>query len=194
VLANAWSDTFRGLPKLNENADERIDACLRWFEHDLRPGSMLTAGSSTKLDWADGLFFGELPFSSQRVAMFLRAVIKHPDLVILDEAFSGMDDGVRDRCLLFLSHGENKQFSNTQKRGQRVIAESDISRAGNVKVGGLNKDQALLCISHVREEIPGSIREWICLPEANTRQPARFGRLDGPIEGDYRRWNEIWGM
>jgi ABC-type molybdenum transport system ATPase subunit/photorepair protein PhrA len=194
VLANAWSDTFRGLPKLNENANERIDACLRWFEHDLRPGSMLTTNSSTKLDWADGLFFGELPFSSQRVAMFLRAVIKNPDLVILDEAFSGMDDGVRDRCLLFLSHGENKQFSDTQKRGQRVIAESDISRAGNVKVGGLNKDQALLCISHVREEIPGSIREWICLPEANTGQPARFGRLDGPIEGDYRRWNEIWGM
>ena len=194
VLANAWSDTFRGLPKLNENANERIDACLRWFEHDLRPGSMLTTDSSTQLDWADRLFFGELPFSSQRVAMFLRAVIKHPDLVILDEAFSGMDDGVRDRCLLFLSHGENKQFSDSQKRGQRVIAESDISRAGNVKVGGLNKDQALLCISHVREEIPGSIREWICLPEANTRQPARFGRLDGPIEGDYRRWNEIWGM
>jgi len=61
-------------------------------------------------------------------------------------------------------------------------------------VGGLTDDQALLCISHVREEIPGSIREWICLPEANTGQPARFGRLDGPIEGDYRRWNEIWGM
>jgi hypothetical protein len=46
----------------------------------------------------------------------------------------------------------------------------------------------------VREEIPGSIREWICLPEANTGLEARFGRLDGPIEGDYRRWNEIWGM
>jgi hypothetical protein len=72
--------------------------------------------------------------------------------------------------------------------------ESDISKQNKVKVEGLGDHQALLCISHVREEIPGSIREWICLPESNTGQPARFGRLNGPIEGDWRRWGEIWGM
>ncbi|PSS16566.1 hypothetical protein M430DRAFT_35311 [Amorphotheca resinae ATCC 22711] len=212
VLANAWSDTFRGRPNLDDDANARIDACLRWFEEDLRPGSnaspesMTDRGTSSKLDtarpdWADHLVFGELPFSAQRVALFLRAIIKHPDLVILDESFSGMDDGIRDRCLLFLAHGESKQYITTAPRadskvgsGERRIVESDISKAGQVKVGGLKKDQALLCISHIREEIPGSIREWICLPEANTGQPARFGRLDGPIEGNYRRWNEIWGM
>ena len=207
VLANAWSDTFRGKPNLDADANERIEASLRWFEQDLRPGSSSSTESysgrgsiSRKTDWADQLPFGGLPFSSQRIALFLRAVIKHPDLVILDEAFSGMDDGIRDRCLLFLAHGESKQFSTTTAKsqeggsGRRTIIESDISKAGQVKVGGLTADQALLCISHVREEIPGSIREWICLPEANTGQPARFGRLNGPIEGDYRRWNEIWGM
>lgn len=201
VLANAWSDTFRGKPNLDANANERIDACLRWFEEDLRPATNSSTegfSSVSPTDWADELPFGGLPFSAQRIALFLRAVIKHPDLVILDEAFSGMDDGVRDRCLLFLAHGESRQFSTAQgadgSSGQRTIVESDISKAGQVKVGGLKEDQALLCISHVREEIPGSIREWICLPEANTRQPARFGRLNGPIEGDYRRWNEIWGM
>jgi ABC-type molybdenum transport system ATPase subunit/photorepair protein PhrA len=231
VLENAWSDTFRGLPKLDPSASERIDAALRWFEQDLRPGigaagkekqlmlekalerpltldpanskPPIAAETAIKPTWADELFFGELPFSAQRVALFLRANIKQPDIVILDEAFSGMDDGVRDRCLLFLAHGEEKTFdytatrdkisSETQKEGRRII-ESDISLAGQVKLRGLSKDQALLCISHVREEIPGSIREWICLPEANTGQPARFGRLNGPIEGDYRRWNEIWGM
>jgi len=52
----------------------------------------------------------------------------------------------------------------------------------------------LIVISHVKEEIPGSVREWICLPEANTGRPARFGRLEGPIKGDYRQWSEIWGM
>jgi ABC-type molybdenum transport system ATPase subunit/photorepair protein PhrA len=201
VLANAWSDTFRGKPNLDANANERIDACLRWFEQDLRPAinsSTEGLGGVSPTDWADQLPFGGLPFSAQRIALFLRAVIKHPDLVILDEAFSGMDDGVRDRCLLFLAHGECRQFTTAHdpdgSSGRRRIVESDISKAGQVKVGGLKEDQALLCISHVREEIPGSIREWICLPEANTGQPARFGRLNGPIEGDYRRWNEIWGM
>jgi hypothetical protein len=203
VLANAWADTFQGKPNLDVDAKERIDACLRWFEEDLRPGGSSSTESqrslSSKTDWADQLPFGGLPFSSQRIALFLRAVIKHPDLVILDEAFSGMDDGVRDRCLLFLAHGETKQFTSNviqeaESRGGRSIVESDVSRAGQVKVEGLKEDQALLCISHIREEIPGSIREWICLPEANTGEPARFGRLDGPIEGDYRRWNEIWGM
>ncbi|KAK0112823.1 hypothetical protein ONS95_014551 [Cadophora gregata] len=202
VLENAWADTFRGLPKLDQSAKDKIEACLKWFEHDLRsePGSVDVSGTA----WADELLFGGVPFSSQRVALFLRAIIKNPDLVILDEAFSGMDEGVRDRCLLFLAHGETKQFasasspSSSTKRAagsqKPQILESEVSKRNQVKVPGLGKDQALLCISHVREEIPGSIREWVCLPEANTGKPARFGRLDGPIEGDYRRWNEIWGM
>lgn len=194
VLANAWADTFMGVPKLDASANQRIDACLRWFEQDLRPSATkdVEGDASSRPDWADDLFFGGLPFSAQRVALFLRAIIKQPDIVILDEAFSGMDDGVRDRCLMFLAHGETKSFSTSGKvPGARIIVDSQLDK---MAIGGLTKDQALLCISHIREEIPGSIREWICLPEANTGQPARFGRLDGPIEGDYKRWNEIWGM
>ena len=76
------------MPKLNNLANERIDACLNWFEHDLRPqtGETLNKKSSrsTRPDWADDLLFGGLPFSAQRVAMFLRAIIKQPDLVILE--------------------------------------------------------------------------------------------------------------
>ena len=193
VLENAWSETFRGRPKLDDNAGERIEACLRWFEKDLRQTSKSTLEEGTK--WADDALFGGIPFSSQRVALFLRAIIKHPDIVILDEAFSGMDEGVRDRCLLFLAHGEYKAFSpSTMENGKPMIVDSEVSKAGNVKVGGLNEQQALLCISHVKDEIPGSIREWICLPEANTGLPARFGRLKGPIEGERGRWDEIWGM
>jgi len=208
VLANAWSETFRGVPKLDNSANERIHACLRWFERDLRPldhniNEDEVPDISSSLKWADDLIFGGLPFSAQRVALFLRAIIKQPDLVILDEAFSGMDDEVRDRCLLFLAHGETKRFADSRphylidtekvERPRRII-ESELSKMGQVRIEGLHKNQALLCISHVREEIPGSIREWICLPEANTGEPARFGRLKGPIEGDYRRWGEIWGM
>jgi len=193
VLANAWADTFKGVPRLDDAANARIDACLRWFEEDLRLASPNTSDSNVtaprSTEWADEVSFGFLPFSSQRVALFLRAIIKQPDLVILDEAFSGMDDTVRDRCLLFLAHGESKQFSSSKR-----IIESEVSTRDQVLISGLNSDQALVCISHVREEIPGSIRQWICLPEANTGKPARFGILDGPIEGNYGRWNEIWDM
>ncbi|KAL3427431.1 ABC transporter [Phlyctema vagabunda] len=206
VLENAWSETFRGVPKLNDQANARVEACLRWFEEDLNPSAEVRAKQNedvkpepSKLAWAQDALFGGLPFSGQRVALFLRAIIKQPDLIILDEAFSGMDDGVRDRCLLFLAHGETKEYSNSESHGdgrtlQRDVVESTVSKANNVKIQGLSKDQALLCISHVREEIPGCVREWICLPEANEGKPARFGRLDGPIEGNPTGWNEIWGL
>jgi ABC-type molybdenum transport system ATPase subunit/photorepair protein PhrA len=229
TLENAWAETFLSKPKLDEAAERKVNACLRWFEHELRPGA---SASSVELDklinidgehdstlynerresilkeldethpaWADDVLFGRLPFSAQRVALFLRATIKNPDLVILDEAFGGMDDAVRDKCMLFLAQGERKIWSSTNETGAGAshkhvarIVESEISKAGHVQVEGLKKEQALLCISHVREEIPGGIREWICLPEANTRLPARFGRLNGPIEADTKRWSEIWGM
>ena len=199
VLENAWSETFRGRPKLTTDANERVDACLRWFERDLRPHMRSYQGSKSTA-WASDILFGGLPFSAQKVALFVRAVIKNADIVILDEAFSGMDDIVRDRCMLFLAWGESETYDPPSSIAQesshhtREIYTSAIEQAGQTKVRGLNKDQALLCISHVEEEIPGSVREWLCLPEANTKTPARFGRLKGPIQGDYGRWAEIWGV
>lgn len=181
-----------GKPKLNQSANDKIDACLRWFEQDLSPNvdssSPRMAHRSIHSSWADTLPFGALSFSSQRVALFLRAIIKAPDLVILDEAFSGMDEKLRDKCLLFLAHGDSHATSGSSSRS----VDSEIGEEG--KVPGLTKEQALLCISHVREEIPGSVREWVCLPEANTGMPARFGRLRRPIERDWTGWNDIWGM
>ena len=61
----------------------------------------------------------------------------------------------------------------------------------NVMVPGLQDHQALLCISHSQQEVPGCIRDWICLPESGTGPP-RFGKFDGPVEMSEDRWNEIW--
>lgn len=196
TLENAWAETFLGTAQLDAKANAAVEACLRWFEPELRPGASRHTGENTA--WADELMFGGLPFSAQRVALFLRAVIKKPDLVILDEAFSGMDEMVRDKCMLFLDHGESKTFSFTfdadNRTEQRQTVPSEAAISNDVVVGGLEAHQALLCISHVREEVPGCVREWICLPEANEGRPARFGRLEGPIEADWGRWNDIWGM
>lgn len=113
--------------------------------------------------------FGDMSFSAQRVALFVRAV-KSPDVVVLDEAFSGMDKAVRDKCMRFLTHGEGKAFA------------------------GLTDRQALICIAHVRDEVPDCVRECICLPEANTRCPARFGRLGGALRDGEARWQGIWAF
>ncbi|KAH6855580.1 P-loop containing nucleoside triphosphate hydrolase protein [Chaetomium sp. MPI-CAGE-AT-0009] len=206
VLESAWADTFRSRPTLDAAATEQVEATLRWFDHELNPTfqkhpQLVTAGdaSVSSIAWAKDYMFGELSFSAQRILLFLRAIIKHPDVVVLDEAFGGMDDAVRDKCMLFLAYGEDKMYSlgpkqdNASLSGATVV-DSPASKAGNVKVTGLSDQQALICISHVKEEVPDCVREWLCLPEANTGLPARFGRLDGPLRTSSRRWTEIWGV
>lgn len=181
-------------PQLTPEAPGKVDACLRWFTSELQPsrggGSVATHSNSQADDlaWADNYFFGELSFSAQRVLLFIRAVVKNPDIVVLDEAFSGMDESVRDKCELFLSHGETAMYATGN------IVESDVAKQGKVQVHGLTDQQALICIAHVKEEVPDCVREWVCLPEANTTAAARFGRLDGPLRTDRRRWDEIWSQ
>ncbi|CAJ2512168.1 Uu.00g051830.m01.CDS01 [Anthostomella pinea] len=198
VIENAWADTFRSKAKLDSDAKEKVEACLRWFEAELNPAYVAPSKSMPQskddsLHWADYYMFGELSFSAQRVALFLRAIIKNPDIVVLDEACSGMDDGVRNRCLLFLEKGETREYAK-QDDGSEIVVESEASLAGNVKVGGLTEEQALICISHVREEIPDCIREWFCLPEPNSGEPARFGVSNAPLGRDEKSWKQIWGM
>ncbi|KAI0173316.1 P-loop containing nucleoside triphosphate hydrolase protein [Hypoxylon sp. FL1284] len=198
VVENAWADTFRSKAKLDDSSKEKVEAALRWFEAELNPSYVKSSKSApvennSDLSWADHYMFGEMSFSAQRVALFLRAIIKSPDIVVLDEACSGMDDGVRNRCLLFLEHGEAKTYTKHED-GSEMVVESDASKAGTIKVRGLNDNQALICISHIREEIPDCIKEWICLPEANSGQPARFGVSQAPLGRDEESWRQIWGM
>ncbi|KAI6084827.1 P-loop containing nucleoside triphosphate hydrolase protein [Hypoxylon rubiginosum] len=198
VVENAWADTFRSKAKLDDAMKEKVEAVLQWFEAELNPSYVKPSQPDpvereSDLQWADHYMFGELSFSAQRVALFLRAIIKNPDIVVLDEACSGMDDGVRNRCLLFLEHGEEKTYAKLED-GSETIVNSNASKTGTVKVQGLNDNQALICISHIREEIPDCIREWICLPEANSGAPARFGVSQAPLGRDEKSWRQIWGM
>lgn len=234
VLESAWADAPLSKPTLTHAVDRRIDACLRWFATELGPpgASALEqlkvdlrttgkrpdvarheaararlqklTGYADDLDWADSTSFGELAFSQQRLVLFLRAIVAAPDVVILDEAFSGMDENTRDKCLLFLSHGEKLDLL-TNRRGLKavshygedpaaaigpsIIAENDV-----VVLDGLNEKQVLLVISHSQEDVPGCVRDWICLPEAGTGEPARWGSLPGPLELNPQGWEEIWGL
>jgi hypothetical protein len=168
---------------MDNGAYEKVDAALEWFADEIRPSSKGDAG----LQWATNTLFGEVSYSAQRVLIFLRATIRNPDIVILDEAFSGMDDLARDKCLLFLSRGQSMEPSYTDA-GPRPVP-----REGAVVITGLQEHQALLCVSHSRQEVPGCIRDWIYLPESGTGPP-RFGKWDGPVELDRQRWSDIWDL
>ena len=203
TIESAWADTFLSTPLLTYERDEAVDACLRWFEAELNPsfeaslapsGRREGAQKFTRLrntDWADDIRFGDAPFSAQRVALLLRAIIKRPDLVILDEAFSGMDEYVRDKCMLFLTWGENRCFgSRRQISVNRIQPRSQRDKLFE----GFSDKQALICVSHVKEEVPGLVQNWISLPEASSGKPARFGRFEGPLEEFPRAWDEIWEL
>ncbi|KAL8937986.1 MAG: hypothetical protein Q9211_003419 [Gyalolechia sp. 1 TL-2023] len=219
TIESAWSDTFLSPPNLTYERDELVDTYLKWFEPDLNPHfqrpetipridqpgriNRLGHGKQTldfdnSTDWAGTLAFASLPFSGQRLALFLRALIKKPDLVVLDEAFSGMDAALRDKCLLFLTWGTNKVFSRSMVDATnrsiryRDVPELIFSRGRLERVQGLEERQALIVVSHVAEEVPGVVRDWLCLPEAAGAEQARFGRLDCPLEGVEGGWERIW--
>ena len=218
AIQSAWADAPMSKARLTENARQRVDGCLRWFAKELYPthqpttneklehlfeteGSMSQSrldamqqeyvkitGEGKDLKWADDIRFAELSFSNQRLVLFLRAIVANPDLVILDEALSGIDEATRDKALLFLSHGENIA-SVTEGQAK----ESALSRLSKIVFSGLSSNQALLVISHAREDVPGCLREWICLPEPGEGRTPRTGTLPGPLELNPQCWNEIWG-
>ena len=212
AIQSAWADAPMSKPQLTDDARRRVDACLRWFATELHPSQEPTTveklekaasgdvGSQNGIEqylqttqegkdllWADDVRFAELSFSNQRLILFLRAIVANPDLVILDEALSGIDEATRDKALLFLSHGEAMaSVTNGQAK------ESALFRFGQVVFSGLSPKQALLVISHAREDVPGCLREWICLPEPGEGRVPRTGTLPGPLELNPRCWNEIW--
>lgn len=220
VLESAWADTPLSKPRLTWQNDMRVNAFLRWFAPELSPTktsglqmlivnkeriARISAQMKCKLerlqtitedlDWADTMTFRDLSFSSQRVLLFLRALVSEPDLIILDEALSGMDKAVSEKCMLFLAHGEKMehQYDRSGSASHRFVDTLQKDN-GVVNFGGIQDSQALLTISHNTEDIPGCIRQWICLPQSGEGKPARVGELPGPLELHPNSWADIWDV
>ena len=191
TIESAWADTFVSKPALSPERHAKMDACLRWFKHELDPGSAgpLSAAQGRPgetrcdLEWANATRFRDISFSAQKVALFIRALIKKPDLVILDEAFSGMDEVTRRKCMAFLEQG-------VPPAGGR-----HRDNQGRSDVTGLEGRQALLCVSHRPEELPRLVSSWMCLPDAGSREAPRLGSLDihRDLE-DTSWWDQVWGL
>ncbi|KAF8242746.1 P-loop containing nucleoside triphosphate hydrolase protein [Wilcoxina mikolae CBS 423.85] len=93
--------------------------------------------------------FGDVDMSTQLLALFLRATVPRRDLVVYDEAFSGMRRNVRERCFGFLE----------------------------TESGWEEGRQAMVCVSHVSEEVPIGVERWVRLGEKGGEEGAVFGEF-----------------
>jgi hypothetical protein len=137
-----------------------------------------------QVEYADHIKFGELSTAQQRIVLFLRALIHKPDIVILDEPFSGLTASQRDKCLQFIETGETPESPK-------------ISKSIPLRHRGLSEDQALVLISHVKEEIPDSVRYYMRLPSelGLGAEPVDFraGMLkDSSVLSDSAVWDLVW--
>lgn len=135
TVASGFCETFLATPRLTFEQQRSMDTLLSTFAD--------VVGGDGK--WGE-LCFGEAGLSMQRLVLFLRAIVPRRELLVLDEAFSGMEEGVRDRCLGLLEEGG----------------------------GWWDGKGAMVVVSHVSEEVPKGVERWIRLAERG-RGKAEFG-------------------
>ena len=228
-----------------------------WFPSP--PEESDLASSASNLDWAETTRFRDIPFGTQRLLLLLRAMVKQPDILILDEAFSGLSPETRDKAMLWLEHGQtrfqtSKSFNTPRKKttqnpeshtieNQRhifdamckhlnlteeecmqywgftkpgvpplrrireirddaeladVIAGWDIDKKKTYRFRGLQDWQAMVVVSHVREEVPGMVDQWMRLPsEEEVLEHGRDVEMGDCPAGEIRTvegWNRVWGL
>ncbi|GAQ03027.1 uncharacterized ABC transporter ATP-binding protein YDR061W [Aspergillus lentulus] len=154
------------------------------------------------VEYADSIRFGELSTAQQRLVLFIRALIHKPDIIILDEPFSNMSASLRDKCIHFLEAGEMRGNLKSSITRRTASTEATWLKGSNVKPSevrhrGLSDEQALIMISHVKEEIPDSVRYYMRLPSdpGDGGEPLdfRFGVLQrSSVMSDPEIWDLAW--
>lgn len=227
-----------------------------WFPMPPDDGSHI-AQPPTNLDWAETTRFRDLSFGSQRLLLLLRAMVKKPDILVLDEAFSGLSPDVRDKAMLWLEYGQTRfktrkriRISKWRSRHElqvvenrrhifdamcreldlneeelmekwvmtkpgvpamrhireiredgeleRVVGEWEVDTAKTYLFKGLEDTQAMIVVSHIKEELPGVVNQWIRLPsEEEAIESGRGVEMGDCPNGEIRTvegWNRVWGL
>ncbi|KAF9883841.1 hypothetical protein FE257_002732 [Aspergillus nanangensis] len=214
AVESAFAETFLTKPNLNHERDLDVSAALRFFKAELDPDAAVTTREKPPrvtiesrelfprltaqkggaaftpadydIEYADSIRFSELDTAHQRLVLFIRAVIHKPDIIILDEAFSGMSAHIRDKCIHFLEAGEHSRSRVSTATRRTTLKETWLkgfnANDAPIRHHGMSDDQALIMISHNREEIPDSVRYYMRLPSENVDESTepldfRFGVL-----------------
>lgn len=152
TVESAWSETFLMRPEMPSWGSGAVAAIFEFFGEFLGGGISGARFIEQRRGKKEEIEFGDLSIAQQRLLLFMRAVVKRPDLVILDEAFAGMEERLRSRCLEWLENGDG-----FKDRGE----------------AGLSEHQALVVVSHVEEEVPRGVNRWVRLAGGALR--AEFG-------------------
>lgn len=257
--APSMTDTYENPDWLPAESGEFVQSCYPpltgliklWWEKNHGTSSFDSVRTGS-VDWAkdrERHAFGVLPFGTQRLLLLLRAMIKQPDILILDEAFSGLSVEIRDKAMCFLEHGETKflqvaagnrsadksrladnhrleleqvlmsleaedsaEMADTAKQlfsskellfAKARAAKQDVKQGGFAEYPqivtyhftGLTDQQALVVVSHVKEEVPAVCDQWLRLPgEEEIQEEGRgieMGWVDRGALGE--EWWRIWG-
>ena len=118
----------------------RVERCWEVLQA-LGPASWNSSLPPQKLS-AETITFASTPFSAispgeQRLVLLMRALVGRPPLVLLDEAWSGMDDGMMTAARRYL---RGDPLSSTTTAGYGMI--------------GVGEDQAVVVITHWEDEVP----------------------------------------
>ncbi|EXJ74950.1 uncharacterized protein A1O5_01646 [Cladophialophora psammophila CBS 110553] len=213
VLESAWAETYAGKPNLSPERSDMVNRFLSWWEPELRQDAIDASGAhfGSDLSWAtdkQNHAFGTLPFSVQRLLLLLRAIIKQPDIIILDESFSGLSADTRDKAMLWLEFGENKirphgapttQEAPSLHVSTATEAPVSVAQGHSVRFTGLMPSQALVVVSHVKEEIPDCVDEWLRLPgEEEVLESSRGVEGGRTHERGWVKsqegWMRVWGL
>ncbi|EAW06807.1 putative ABC transporter [Aspergillus clavatus NRRL 1] len=225
AIESAFAETFLAKPTLDHDRDLDVSAALRFFKAELDPdaahatkppevsakslaifpkiGTLNNKGYvpiDYDVEYADSVRFGELSTAQQRLVLFIRALIHKPDIVILDEPFSNMSASLRDKCIHFLEAGETSGKPTTVTRrmsGKDRWLRGSSDKSNSVRHRGLSDEQALIMISHIKEEIPDSVRYYMRLPSepGDGGEPLdfRFGLLESDsVMSDPKVWDLAW--
>ncbi|KAL3469622.1 P-loop containing nucleoside triphosphate hydrolase protein [Aspergillus californicus] len=233
AVESAFAETFLSKPHLNHERDLDVSAALRFFKAELDPNFTEAQAQGPPhiyldkeifpkqprqnarpfyppdfdVEYADTTTFAQLSVPQQRIILFLRAVVHKPDLIILDEPFSGMPSSMRDKCQIFLEFGEVLHPGGTSKDMHKRITTLPWLRGYHhkefgykrnpIRHTGLSDSQALIIISHLREEIPNIVRHYMRLPlndvSGDDGLDFRFGVLKHyTYFSNPETWNLAW--
>lgn len=210
------------------------------------------------LAWAETTCFLDLPFGTQRLLLLLRAMVKQPDILVLDEAFSGLSPEIRNKAMLWLEYGQtrfemHKAFDTHYKRNPRtetrvmenqrhvfdtmckelklsegecmsnwvqtkpsiiplrrireirdddelakVAARWNVNSEKMYRFTGLKDSQAMVVVSHIKEEVPRMVDRWMRLPsEEEVAEEGRGVEMGDCPNGEIRTvegWSRVWGL